>query len=94
MATVQSFKPDNFTSKRENVLATVFKTLCTYLITPFSYNEKCTEFDLDDQQKTLILSVLELKVSQIQNEFMRSAFLPKCKPKIKRISALPNKQGS
>ena len=28
-----------------------------------------------------------------QNEFMRSFFL-KCKPKIARISALPNKQGS
>ena len=25
---------------------------------------------------------------------MRSSFLPKCKPKITRISALPNKQGS
>ena len=28
----------------------------------------------------------------MQNEFMRSSFLPKCKPKITRISALPNKQ--
>ena len=35
-----------------------------------------------------------LKVSWIQNEFMRSSFLPKCKPKITRISALPNKQES
>ena len=25
---------------------------------------------------------------------MRSSFLPKCKPKIARISVLPNKQGS
>ena len=33
-------------------------------------------------------------VSKIPNEFMRSSFLPKCKPKITRISALPNKQGS
>ena len=30
-----------------------------------------------------------LKVSYIQNEFMRSSFLPKCQPKILRISALP-----
>ena len=61
MATVKALKPDNFTSKCENVLATVFKTFCTCsLITPFFYNEKCTEIDLDDQQKTLILSVLEL----------------------------------
>ena len=30
-------------------------------------------------------------VNWIHNEFMRSSFLPKCKPK---ISALPNKQGS
>ena len=30
----------------------------------------------------------------IQNEFMRSSFLPKCKPKVTRISALPNKLGS
>ena len=28
-----------------------------------------------------------------QNEFMKSSFLPKCKPKITRIYALPNKQG-
>ena len=35
-----------------------------------------------------------IKVSYIQNEFMRSSFLPKCKPKITRISALANKQGS
>ena len=33
-------------------------------------------------------------MSWIQNEFMRSSFLPKYKPKITRISALPNKQGS
>ena len=35
-----------------------------------------------------------LKVSKIQNEFKRSSFLPKCKPKITRVSALPNKKGS
>ena len=35
-----------------------------------------------------------IKVSQIQNEFMRSSFLSKCKSKITRISALPYKQGS
>ena len=29
-----------------------------------------------------------LKVSEIQNEFMMSFFLPKCQPKILRISAL------
>ena len=34
---------------------------------------------------------LFLKVSLIQNESMRSSFLPKCKPNITRISALPNK---
>ena len=33
----------------------------------------------------------KLKVSYIQNEFMGSLFLPKCKPKITRISALPYK---
>ena len=35
-----------------------------------------------------------IKVSYIQNEFMRSSFLPKCKPKITRILALPYKQES
>ena len=29
-----------------------------------------------------------LRFSQIQNEFMRSSFLPKCQPKILRLSAL------
>ena len=32
-----------------------------------------------------------LKVSYIQNEFMRSSFLSKCKPKVTRISALPTR---
>ena len=31
----------------------------------------------------------QLKVSSIQNESMRSSFLPKCQPNILRISALP-----
>ena len=35
-----------------------------------------------------------IKVSYIQIEFMRSSFLPKCKPKITRIPALPYKQES
>ena len=42
----------------------------------------------------IILNLIVLKVSEIQNEFIRSSLLPKCKPKITRISALPNKQGS
>ena len=33
-----------------------------------------------------------VKVSWIQNEFVRSLFLPKCQPKIWRISALPSNQ--
>ena len=41
----------------------------------------------------IILNLIVLKVSEIQNEFIRSSLLPKCKPKITRISALPNKQG-
>ena len=32
----------------------------------------------------------QLKVSSIQNESMRSSFLPKCQPNILRISALPS----
>ena len=38
--------------------------------------------------------ICHLKISYIQNKFMRSWFLPKCKPKITRISALANKPGS
>ena len=48
---LKALKQDNFTSKFENIFATVFKTLCTYLITPFFYKYgKYTEIDLDDQQ--------------------------------------------
>ena len=35
-----------------------------------------------------------IKVNWIQNEFMRTSFLPKCRPEFTRISALPYKQGS
>ena len=44
--------------------------------------------------KTLLHLFLMLEVIWIQNEFMRSSFLPKCTPKITRISVLPYKQGS
>ena len=45
-------------------------------------------------RKRIFHSFLLLKVSQIQNEYMRSSLLPKFKPKITSISVLPNKQGS
>ena len=53
-------------------------------------NEFCLKVDRKRKQGFLA----HLKVSLIQNEFARSSFLSKCKPKITRISVLPNKQGS
>ena len=51
-----------------------------------------------DESKNTNTEYGDCKINQlyckIQNEFMRPSFLPKCKPKITRISALPNKQGS
>ena len=71
-----------------------------FLLTRFSANESrkaltqlyCVRWRILNYREfvELLLCRYLLKVSWIQNEFMRSSFLPKYQPKITEISALPS----
>ena len=60
-----------------------------FQISTYMYYVSHADCGENKKQRVLVLLSTVLKVRSIQNEFMKSFFLPDCQPKIPQISALP-----